>query len=56
MQALIEEYGRGYKMLREAVEGLTDKEFRFKPALDKWSINQILIHIADSELVATPHL
>ncbi|WP_397367118.1 DinB family protein [Paenibacillus chitinolyticus] len=40
-------------MLREAVEGLTDKEIRFKPAPDKWSIHQILIHIADSELVAT---
>lgn len=40
-------------MLREAIEGLTDEELRFNPAPDKWRIHQILIHVADSELVAT---
>ncbi|PUA36620.1 hypothetical protein C8Z91_24885 [Paenibacillus elgii] len=56
MEALIEEYGRGYELLREAVEGLTEEELRFKPAPDKWSIHEILIHLADSELVSTQRL
>lgn len=56
MESLIKEYGCGYKMLREAIEGLTEKEIRFKSAPDKWSIHQILIHVADSELVSTQRL
>lgn len=43
-------------MLRESIEGLAEEELRFKPSLDKWSIHQILIHIADSELVSTQRL
>ena len=56
MESLIEEYGSGYKMLREAIEGLSEEELRFKPALDKWSIHQILIHMSDSEMVSTQRL
>jgi hypothetical protein len=56
MEALIKEYGCGYNMLRVAVEGLTEEELCFKPAPDKWSIHQILIHVADSELVSTQRL
>lgn len=56
MEALIEEYGRGYAMLREAVEGLTEEELRYKPAPDKWSIHQILIHVTDSEISSTSRL
>ena len=56
MESLIEEYGNGYKILREAIEGLSEEELRFKPALDKWSIHQILIHMADSEMVSTQRL
>ncbi len=56
MESLIEEYGSGYKMLREAIEGLSEEELRFKPASDKWSIHQILIHMADSEMVSTQRL
>lgn len=56
METLIEEYSRGYVLLREAIEGLTEEELRFKPAPDKWSIHEILIHLADSELVSTQRL
>lgn len=56
MEALIEEYGRGYAMLREALEGLGEEELRFKPAPDKWSIHQILIHVTDSEILSTHRL
>jgi uncharacterized damage-inducible protein DinB len=56
VKSLIEEYGRGYAMLREAVEGLTEEELRYKPAPDKWSIHQILIHVTDSEILSTHRL
>lgn len=56
MEALIEEYGRGYEMLREAINGLTEKELRFKPAPDKWSIHGIVIHVTDSEILSTHRL
>ncbi|MCM3268073.1 DinB family protein [Paenibacillus elgii] len=56
MEVLIEEYRRGDELLREAVKGLMEEELRFKPAPDKWSIHEILIHLADSELVSTQRL
>ncbi|MDM5225068.1 DinB family protein [Cytobacillus sp. NJ13] len=53
MKALIEEYSRGFTMLRESISELSEEEIRYKPGKDKWSIHQIIIHITDSELVAT---
>lgn len=53
MQALIEEYSRGFTMLRESINELSEEEIRYNPGKDKWSIHQIIIHITDSELVAT---
>lgn len=52
MEKLLEEYRYGYQLLRMAIEGLSEEELRFKPEADKWSIHQILIHLADSELVS----
>lgn len=52
MDTWIEEYSRGYIMLLEAIEGLTEEQLRFKPAPDKWSIHQILIHVTDSEILS----
>ncbi|WP_045518805.1 DinB family protein [Neobacillus niacini] len=56
MEKLLEEYSHGYQLLRKAIEGLTEEELRFKPEADKWSIHQILIHVADSELVSTQRI
>jgi len=56
MRALIEEYNRGYAMLREAIEGLTEDELRFKPSSEQWSIHEIIIHVTDSELSSTHRL
>ncbi|GED33186.1 DinB family protein [Brevibacillus centrosporus] len=53
MKAWMEEYGRGHKMLREAIEGISEEELRFKPAPDHWSIHQIIIHVTDSEILST---
>ncbi|MCY9549171.1 DinB family protein [Lysinibacillus xylanilyticus] len=56
MEELIKEYALGYTMLREAIEGLSEEELRYKPAPDKWSIHQILIHVTDSEISSTSRL
>jgi uncharacterized damage-inducible protein DinB len=56
MEKLIEEYRQDHELLREAVEGLSEEELRFQPAPDKWSIHQILIHVADAEILATHRL
>lgn len=56
MNALIKEYNHGYSMLTEAIEGLSEEELRFQPAPDKWSIHQIIVHVADSDLVSTARM
>ncbi|MGR7910128.1 DinB family protein [Lysinibacillus capsici] len=56
MEDLIKEYSLGYTMIWDAIEGLTEEELRYKPAPNKWSIHQILIHVTDSEISATPRL
>ncbi len=49
----IEEYRSGYNMLRDAIDGLSEEELRFKPAPDEWSIHEIIIHVTDSEILST---
>jgi uncharacterized damage-inducible protein DinB len=56
MEKLLEEYRDGYQLLKKAIEGLSEEELRFKPEANKWSIHQILIHVADSELVSTQRM
>jgi hypothetical protein len=40
------------KKLRKLIKPLSKKELRRRPAPDKWSIGEILAHLADAELVA----
>ncbi|RUS45861.1 DinB family protein [Cohnella sp. AR92] len=56
MKEVIKEYALGYTMLRDVIEGLTEEELHYKPAPDKWSIHQILIHVTDSEISSTSRL
>jgi uncharacterized damage-inducible protein DinB len=39
------------RRLRKLVKGLKKKQVRYQPAASKWSIVQIINHIADTELV-----
>lgn len=44
-------YGRGPEQLRKAVEGLSPSELRTSAPPGNWSVQQIVCHIADFEIV-----
>jgi hypothetical protein len=46
---LIESYGNAYALLIEALKEFPKEMWQWKPSPDKWSIHEVLIHIADSE-------
>ncbi len=50
-EALLERFRRGGELLAMATTGVAGSELDFRPAPDKWSIRQIVCHLADSEQV-----
>lgn len=50
-KAMIEEYGRGFDLLSAALAQVPPEARKWKPAPSEWSINEILVHMADSECV-----
>ncbi len=46
---LIENYGNASKILRDALSAFPQEMWKWKPAADKWSVHEIIIHLADSE-------
>ncbi len=49
--ALLERYRRGPELLAVVLTGVFGEEEDFAPAPGKWSIRQIVAHLADAELV-----
>ncbi|MBI3159592.1 MAG: DinB family protein [Chloroflexi bacterium] len=47
--ALIEEYGAGYRKLKACLDSLPREMWQFKPASTEWSVHEIIVHLADSE-------
>ena len=45
----IESYGRAHALLREALKEFPREMGPFRPAPDRWTIHEIVVHIADSE-------
>ncbi len=45
----IRSYGKAYGELKKALRKFPKKMWKFKPAPDRWSIHEIIIHLADSE-------
>lgn len=52
VQELLERFRRGGELLATATTGAAGAELDFKPAPGKWSVRQIVCHLADSEMVA----
>jgi hypothetical protein len=52
---LIEQYKDGTRMMNEALKGIPDKELDTRLP-GKWSIREIVHHLADSEMVAAVRL
>ena len=51
LKAYLEDAEKNPRQIAAAVSGLPDKVLRYKPAPDKWSILEVLGHIADIEIV-----
>ncbi|MBZ5727487.1 MAG: DinB family protein [Acidobacteriia bacterium] len=51
LTALLERYRRGPEVLATVLTGVFGEEEDFVPAPGKWSIRQIVAHLADAELV-----
>jgi hypothetical protein len=55
-KTLIEQYRRGYEAVAEALLKITPEELDVKPGPRKWSVREIVHHLADSEMIAAARL
>jgi uncharacterized damage-inducible protein DinB len=55
-QALIEKYAAGAGKLGQAIAGLSQQELTAFPVPGTWSIQQIVLHMMDSELIASDRM
>src|SRR5512142_1835394 len=45
----IRSYGKAHAELKQALRKFPKRMWKFKPAPDRWSIHEIIVHMADSE-------
>jgi hypothetical protein len=55
-RSLIERYAAGAAMPGEAIRGLTAAELNAYPVPGTWSIQQIVIHLMDSDLIGSDRM
>jgi hypothetical protein len=55
-QALIDRYRDGYRVVTEALDGITDAELDARPGPGKWTAREIVHHLADSEMTSAIRL
>jgi hypothetical protein len=53
---LVAQYRHGYEAVAEALLKLTPEELDAKPGPGKWSVREIVHHLADSEMIAASRL
>lgn len=53
---LLERFRRGPELVAAVITGAAGAELDFAPASDRWSIRQIVAHLADSEIVCADRL
>ena|SRR5437870_1251700 len=55
-RALIERYAAGAAVPAEAIRGLTPSELNAFPVPGTWSIQQIVVHLMDSDLIGSDRM
>ena len=55
-KALVEQYRDGYSAVAEALLKITPEALEARPAPGKWSVREIVHHLADSEMAAAVRL
>ncbi len=55
-QDLIERYGSGGPLVREAIDGLSHAELNADPVPGTWSIQEIVLHLMDSDLIGADRM
>jgi hypothetical protein len=53
---LVDQYQHGYEVVAEALLKITPAELDARPAPGKWSVREIVHHLADSEMIAAARL
>jgi hypothetical protein len=54
--ALVEKYREGYRVVSDALRGISDQELDARPAPGKWSAREVVHHLADSEMTSAIRL
>jgi len=55
-QVLVEKYREGYRVVSDALRGISDRELDARPAPGRWSAREIVHHLADSEMTSAIRL
>jgi hypothetical protein len=55
-QALVGKYREGYRVVSDALRGISDRELDARPAPGRWSAREIVHHLADSEMTSAIRL
>lgn len=53
---LITQYREGYRVVRDALQGITDAELDQSEPEDDWTPRQIVLHLGDAELIGAERL
>jgi len=56
MNALLDQYAAGGQKLRQAIAGLSPEQLKAFPVPGTWSIQQIVIHMMDSDLIGADRM
>lgn len=52
-RTMIERYAAGARVPLQWIEGLSREELNATPVAGKWSVQQVVLHVLDSDLIAT---
>ena len=53
---LVEQYLLGPEILRRSISGMSDDQLNASPIPFKWSTRQVVLHLADMDLVYADHM